>query len=305
MKIYYTDQFVLPLPAEHRFPMDKYRRLRERVQEAGWDGVELIAPHAASDEELARAHDPAYLERVREGTLSRAEIRRIGFPWSPAMVERSRRSSGATIEGALAALADGVAVSLAGGTHHAFRASGEGFCVFNDSVVAARALREAGRAERFVVLDCDVHQGNGTAAICADDETIFTFSIHGARNFPYRKEQSDLDVALDDGTGDAVYLDALDQALDRAIGAAGADLAFFLAGADPWHGDRWGRLGLTKAGLIERDRLVLSRCEAAGLPVVVTMAGGYAPDVEDIVEIHFATVEQAVTGKAPLVERAR
>ena len=297
MKIYTTDQFVLPLPAEHRFPMDKYRLLRERCEASGWSEVTFVAPHAATDEELARAHATDYLERVQAGTLTRQEIRRIGFPWSPAMVERSRRSSGATVEGAFAALDEGIAVSLAGGTHHAFHAAGEGFCVFNDSVVAARALQAAGAVERCVVLDCDVHQGNGTAALCAEDDSIFTFSIHGARNFPYRKERSDLDLALDDGTEDTVYLDALEQGLDRALGAAGADLAFYLAGADPWHGDRWGRLGMTKAGLAARDRMVLDRCREAGLPVVVTMAGGYAPDVEDIAAIHYETVRYAVEGR--------
>ena len=274
--------------------MAKYSRLRERIEQAAWvDDHELAEPPAADDATLARAHDADYLEKVAQGGLSRDEVRRIGFPWSPQMVERSRRSAGATIGACQAALQQGLAVSLAGGTHHAFRDRGEGFCVFNDSVVAARQLQQAGLVDRVLVLDCDVHQGNGTAAICRDDPTIFTFSIHGAKNFPYRKEVGDLDVALPDGTGDEAYLDALEQGLDRAFGAAAADLAIFLAGADPWHGDRWGRLGLTKPGLAARDRMVLERCAQNGLPVAITMAGGYAPGIEDIVDIHFATVELA------------
>jgi len=294
MRIYYTDQFVLPLPEGHRFPMSKYSLLRERVAESDWAGdCELRVPAAATDEEITRAHDLAYLERVQHGQLTRQEVRRIGFPWSPEMVERSRRSAGATIEACRSALDDGVAVSLAGGTHHAFRDQGEGFCIFNDSVIAARAMQAEGRARRVIVVDCDVHQGNGTATLCAEDASIFTFSIHGAKNFPFRKERSDLDVALEDGTEDRDYLDALQQALERALVASHADLAIYLAGADPWAGDRWGRLGLSKNGLAERDRLVFDACRAAVLPLAVTMAGGYAPRVEDTVDIHYRTVKAA------------
>jgi acetoin utilization deacetylase AcuC-like enzyme len=296
LKIYYTDRFVLPLPEGHRFPMSKYALLRERVEGAAWSSPSrMLVPHAATDEELRRAHATDYLWRVDHGHLTRREVRRIGFPWSPEMVQRSRRSAGATIEACRAALDDGIAVSLAGGTHHAFHDQGEGFCVFNDSVVAARTLRNEGLVDRVVVIDCDVHQGNGTAALCADDPGIFTFSIHGAKNFPFHKETSDLDIALDDGTGDRDYLDALEQGLDRALGAAQAGLAIYLAGADPWSGDRWGRLSLSKEGLAERDRVVLERCRHANLPVAITMAGGYAPVVEDTVEIHFRTVELAAT----------
>jgi acetoin utilization deacetylase AcuC-like enzyme len=294
VRVFYTDSFVLPLPEGHKFPMSKYARLRERVQQAGLvSNGDLCVPRAATDDELHLAHDPGYVRRVVGGELTRKEQRRIGFPWSPGMVERSRRSAGATIEAADTALRDGIAVSLAGGTHHAFRDQGEGFCVFNDSVVAARALQREGRIRRAVVLDCDVHQGNGTASICVDDPTLFTFSIHGEKNFPFRKEQSDLDVALADGTADEPYLEALRHGLEQALERSRPDLAFFLAGADPWEGDRWGRLGLTKPGLAARDRVVLDACGAAGLPVVVTMAGGYAPNVEDTVEIHFATVRAA------------
>jgi acetoin utilization deacetylase AcuC-like enzyme len=294
VKIYYTDSYVLPLPPWHRFPMEKYSRLRERVQAAGLAGPHgLQLPPAATDEEICLAHDRDYLRRVVAGELSAAEQRRIGFPWSPQMVERSRRSSGATLAAALAALDDGVGVNLAGGTHHAFRARGEGYCVFNDSAIAALALQARGRIRRAVILDCDVHQGNGTAAILAGDPTVFTFSIHGANNFPFDKEASDLDIELPDATGDSVYLDALEKGVCRALSASQPDLAIYLAGADPFEGDRLGRLNLTKPGLAARDRLVFELCRGAGVPVAVAMAGGYARNVEDTVDIHFATVAAA------------
>ncbi len=291
VKIYYTDEFVLPLPPGHRFPMSKYALLRQRVRESHLVAAEdLIVPHAATDEEILRAHDQAYLERVCAGSLSEAEVRRIGFPWSPGMVERSRRSSGATIEACRSALAEGVALNLAGGTHHAFRDAGEGYCVFNDSAIAARAMQAEGRVKRVVVLDCDVHQGNGTASILQDDPTVFTFSIHGAKNFPLRKEISDLDVELPDGCTDHAYLEALERGLRTAIERAQADLAIYLAGADPYCDDKLGRLKVSKEGLAERDRMVFRHCRAAGLPVAVTMAGGYARQVMDTVDIHFQTV---------------
>jgi acetoin utilization deacetylase AcuC-like enzyme len=272
--------------------MSKYARLRARVLEGDLAGVAHVAP-PAGDADIVRAHCPAYLGRVVGGTLSPAEQRAIGFPWTPQMVERSRRTSGATVAAARAALADGVAVNLAGGTHHAFRDRGEGFCVLNDSAIAARALQAAELVERVVVIDCDVHQGNGTAAIFRDDPTVFTFSIHGANNFPFAKEASDLDVELADGTGDREYLAALGRGLDEALAGARPDLAIYLAGADPYYDDRLGRLALTKQGLLERDRLVLEMCDRAGVPVAVTMAGGYAQDIDDTVEIHCNTVETA------------
>jgi acetoin utilization deacetylase AcuC-like enzyme len=258
------------------------------------DPEDLVVPHAATDEELLRVHAPDYLRRVCAGTLSAEEVRALGLPWSVALVERSRRSCGATIEACWAALEDGVAVNLAGGTHHASRDRGAGYCVFNDAAVAARALQAEGRVRRVVILDCDVHQGDGTAAIFAADPTVFTFSIHGARNYPLHKPPSDLDVGLEDGTGDAAYLDALDRGVQQALERAGAELAIYLAGADPFAGDRLGRLALSKHGLAERDRLVFQRCRAAGLPVAVTMAGGYGRDVEDTVEIHLRTVCEAI-----------
>lgn len=294
MKIFYSDTFVLPLPEGHRFPMQKYALLRQRVTEAGLCApADLTLPHAADDLELGRAHRAEYVRRVQAGALTAQELRRIGFPWSPQMVERSRRSSGATIAACRAALEQGVAVNLAGGTHHACSDHGEGFCVFNDSAVAARAMQAEGRARRVLVVDCDVHQGNGTAEICAGDPTVFTFSIHGAKNFPFRKQPSDLDIDLEDGTADDAYLDALRQGLDQAVERARADLAIYLAGADPYHGDTLGRLSLTKSGLLERDLLVFRRLQQAGVPFAVAMAGGYARTIADTVEIHYQTVRAA------------
>jgi acetoin utilization deacetylase AcuC-like enzyme len=294
MKAFYADTFVLPLPPGHKFPMAKYTLLRERLlQERVLEPRQLHLPHAATDEELGRAHDPEYVRRASEGLLTDPEMRRIGFPWSPGMIERSRRSAGGTIEAARAAFEDGVGVNLAGGTHHAFRDRGEGFCLFNDAAVAARAMQAEGRARRVVVIDTDVHQGNGTAAIFRDDPTVFTFSIHGEKNFPYRKEESDLDLALPDGTGDDAYLEALDRGLRESIERAKADLAIFLSGADPHEGDRFGRLKLTKAGLRERDRRVFAAVRAAGLPVAVAMGGGYGRDVHDTVDVHVGTVREA------------
>ncbi|MFN8457454.1 MAG: histone deacetylase [Anaerolineae bacterium] len=295
MKVFYTDHFVLPLPPEHRFPMQKYSLLRQRVAESGLVRPEnMRVPHAATDEEITRAHNVEYVRRVQYGELTPQEIRRIGFPWSPQMVERSRRSSGATIEACRAALAEGFAANLAGGTHHAFSDAGQGFCVFNDSAIAARTMQAEGRVKRIIIIDCDVHQGNGTASILADDPTIFTFSIHGAKNFPFHKEKSDLDIELEDGTGDLTYLAALEQGLQQAITQAEAELVIYLAGADPFVEDRFGRLALSKAGLAERDRLVFDYCQAEGLPVALAMAGGYALQVEDIVDIHFQTIREAV-----------
>ncbi|UCF19217.1 MAG: histone deacetylase [Gemmatimonadota bacterium] len=291
MDIYYCDEFILPLPEGHRFPMAKYSLLRQRVAVSELaERHRLSVPPPATDADLLRAHDRDYLERVKNGTLADAEVRRIGFPWSPGLVARSRRSVGGTIAASRSALAEGLAVNLAGGTHHAFANRGEGFCVFNDAAVATRAMQAEGRAERIVILDCDVHQGNGTAAIFADDPTVFTFSIHGANNFPFHKVAGDLDIALPDATGGADYLEALEAGLDEALPAASADLAIYLAGADPYENDRYGKLALSAADLAERDRLVLDRCRAAGLPVAIVMSGGYATEISDIVAIQFQTV---------------
>ncbi|MDC8011302.1 histone deacetylase family protein [Tahibacter soli] len=295
MKAFYCHHFVLPLPPEHRFPMAKYARLVERVAASACEsGIELVEPAAASDEQLCRAHDRAYVERAARGELDAAELRKIGFPWSPAMIERSRRSSGGTIGALAAALSgDGVAVNLAGGTHHAFADHGAGYCVFNDSVVAARDAQARGLARRVLIVDLDVHQGNGTAAIVRGDPSIFAFSMHGERNYPAIKEAGDLDVELPDGCDDAHYLAELARHLPVAIGRAAPDAVIYLAGADPYENDRLGRLKLTKQGLRERDRMVFQACLGHDFPVAVTMAGGYASDVADIVDIHYATVSEA------------
>ena len=291
---FYSDTFVLPLPEAHRFPMAKYRRLRERLLAEGvLRPDELRVPDAASWHDLRRVHDPAYLEAAAAGTLPPEMQRRIGFPWSPGMIERSRRSVGATIAAARAALGDEVAANLAGGTHHAFRDRGEGYCVFNDVAVAARVLLAERLVERVIVVDCDVHQGNGTAAIFRDDPSVVTCSFHGANNFPFRKETSDLDVTFADGAGDEEYLSALARHVPALLDAERPDIVFYLAGADPFEGDRLGRLGLTIDGLRERDRLVFDACRDRAIPVAVAMSGGYAPDVEAIVTIHVNTIREA------------
>ena len=296
MKLFYTDVFVLPLPPGHRFPMEKYARLRQALLAGGqFAEADFHLPHAATDEELARAHDMAYIQAVSCGALDEKAKKAIGFPWSAAMVERSRRSAGATICACRAALEDGVSANLAGGTHHAFADHGEGFCVFNDAAVAARAMQAEGRAGRILIVDCDVHQGNGTANILSGDDSIFTFSIHGARNYPFDKEESDLDIELPDGCTDEAYLLHLDHGLDTAFDLARPELVIYLAGADPYHDDRLGRLALSFDGLHERDRRVFQRCREHGLALAIAMAGGYARQIDDTVLIHRNTIELAKT----------
>jgi acetoin utilization deacetylase AcuC-like enzyme len=294
MKAYYADHFVLPLPEGHRFPMAKYARLRQRVLEEGIVAPhDLLVPPAATDEELIRAHDADYVYKMKTGNVTEREMVRIGFPYSPAMVERSRRSSGATICACRSAIQDGTSANLAGGTHHAGRDHGEGYCVFNDSPVAARAMQAENLAKRVIVIDCDVHQGNGTADICHGDNTIFTFSIHGQRNFPFRKVDGNLDIGLLDNTSDEEYLSTLEIALERALFLANADLAIYVSGADPFVGDTLGKLALTKQGLARRDRMVFEICRLKGLPIAVSMGGGYAKNIEDIVDIHLQTLKIA------------
>jgi acetoin utilization deacetylase AcuC-like enzyme len=276
--------------------MTKYRRLRERVA-SELPEVRLIEPLAATPSELALAHDPAYIAAVLDGRLSAADQRAIGFPWSREMVERSCRSAGATIGACRAALDEGVAVNLAGGTHHAQRARGAGYCVFNDSAVAARRLQVDRTQEhhqfRVAVVDLDVHQGDGTAEITAGDDSIFTLSLHGERNFPVRKQVSDLDVALPDRTGDDEYLRGLDRALDVLAGRFEPNLIIYLAGADAHENDRLGRLGLSTGGMGARDQRVFEFAEKRGVPIAVTMAGGYGRDPETTVAVHFQTVRLA------------
>lgn len=315
MQAFYSDQFVLPLPDGHRFPMQKYRLLRERLQ-VELPAVALGQAPMASDGELALVHAPTYITAVAEGLLSPAQQREIGFPWSPRMVERSRRSVGATIAAARAALIDGVAANLAGGTHHAHADKGSGFCVFNDVAVAARLMqaewhRRAPRGNlasalprtmlTVAVIDLDVHQGNGTAAIFADDPSVFTLSLHGAKNFPFRKQPGDLDVELPDGCGDADYLAALDAALDalwQRTRHAPPQLIFFLAGADPHEGDRLGRLKLSTAGIAERDRRVFAAAGERRIPVAVSMAGGYGRDLAVTVDVQMGTMRAALAHRS-------
>lgn len=274
--------------------MPKYALLRQRVLDSGLFGPdELQVPIPASPEQILTVHTADYVHRVFAGLLTDKEVRRIGFPWSPEMVERSRRSVGGTIAACRAALEEGLAANLAGGTHHAYPDHGEGYCVFNDVAIASRVMQSEGRAGKIVILDCDVHQGNGTAAIFADDPSVFTFSIHGAKNFPFHKEQSDLDVALPDGSDDQAFLEALQPALIQSLELSDADLAIYIAGADPFAGDRLGRMALTKAGLLQRDRMVFEACREWELPVVVVMGGGYARQVEDVADIHFQTIQLA------------
>jgi acetoin utilization deacetylase AcuC-like enzyme len=305
VKAFYSDTFVLPLPEHHRFPMAKYRLLRERlVGEGIVSAQDMHVPEPIGWDELRLVHDAAYVDGVATGTLPAEAQRRIGFPWSEMMVERSRRSVGATlaaareVTGARAFQASGtkapVSANLAGGTHHAFRDRGEGYCVFNDVAVAAAVLLRDGAITRAAVVDCDVHQGNGTAAIFRDEPAVFTFSLHGARNFPFRKETSDLDVTFEDGAGDDEYLAALGEHLPAVLDTHRPDVVFYLAGADPYEGDRLGRLKLTIDGLRTRDRLVFDACRDRGLPVAVVMSGGYAPDVDAIVTIHTNTIREAV-----------
>jgi acetoin utilization deacetylase AcuC-like enzyme len=295
LKIFYTDTFSIPLPENHSFPKDKYHLLRRRIIEAQIVQPEDIRiPRPAIDEDILRAHDPIYLNRLQKGELTDKEVRRVGLPWSPEIMQRARYSAGATIEACRTALNERIAVNLGGGTHHAFSDYGQGYCYLNDSVIASRVMQAEGLVKNVLIIDCDVHQGNGTAAILKNDSTIFTFSIHGKNNFPYRKEKSDLDIELEDGTGDGKYLGALEKSIQESLAVIQADLVIYLAGADPFKDDRFGRLSLTKAGLAKRDRFIFRCCFQADLPVAVTLAGGYARNIADTVDIHFRTVVVAL-----------
>lgn len=274
--------------------MSKYRRLRDRlVADPAHQTDVFLVPPAVSDAQLMLAHDADYVRRAVNGTLSPSEQKRIGFPWSQEMVERSRRSSGATLAAARAALQEGIAVNLAGGTHHAMRDAGEGYCVFNDAAVTIEVLRQEIGLGKAIVVDCDVHQGNGTAQIFEGRSDVFTFSIHGEKNFPLRKFPSSLDIDVADGATDADYLGLLQQGLEAALQHQPFDLAIYLAGADPFEMDRLGRLSISKQGLEDRDRMVLSALRANRIPVAIAMAGGYASNVDDIVDIHATTIRVA------------
>ena len=292
-------RYTIALPAGHRFPIEKYALLRDGVVSSGLVSAETLhEPARASVEAVRLVHTERYVTALVTGTLSDAEQRRIGLPWSESLVERSFRAVGGTCEAAAAALDHGVTMNLAGGTHHAFPDHGEGFCVFNDVAVAIRLLQSEGRIGRAAVIDLDVHQGNGTHAAFARDESVFTFSMHGGRNFPFHKVPGTLDIELEDGTGDDTYLEALAAALPTVIARAAPDIVFYLAGSDPHEGDRLGRLRLTFDGLARRDAMVLDACREVGLPVVITIAGGYGRDIGDSVRAHLNTVRiaAAITG---------
>jgi len=278
----------------HSYPMDKYRLVPERLlRENVLASEDLLEPEAATLDDILRVHTPEYVHAFVAGTLERKAMLRIGLPWSPALVRRAFAVIGGTIGAAHLALDDGVAVNLAGGTHHAFADHGEGYCIFNDMVVAMQRLRAEDAAHRFLVIDLDVHQGNGTAALCQADANAFTFSMHGDGNYPSRKERSSWDIALPDGTADEQYLDVLATALPQILERCRPDSIFYQAGVDVLADDRFGKLALTMEGVGERDRLVSEFARRAGLPLVITLGGGYARDVRRIVEAHCQTVKGA------------
>jgi acetoin utilization deacetylase AcuC-like enzyme len=299
MRAWSSARFTVPLPDGHRFPIAKYARIRDEVVARGLLSTRAIEePDRADRWALEQVHTSTYADAVLAGTLTSAEVRRLGFPWSPHLRERSLRTVQGTLEAARDALETGLGINLAGGTHHAYPGHGEGFCVFNDVAIAIRVLQGEGRLARAAVVDLDVHQGNGTAHIFTDDPDVFTFSMQGARNYPFRKERSALDVELDDGCEDAAYLAALDAHLGPVLDAARPELVFYLGGADPYLHDRFGRLGLTVAGLLERDRRAFGAFRCRGLPAVLTLAGGYARELEDVVTIQANTVQVALAAYA-------
>ncbi|MBU3620469.1 histone deacetylase [Polynucleobacter sp. CS-Odin-A6] len=293
MKAFYADHYVLPLPVGHRFPMEKYKKLRDLVSQL--DDIQLENAPAITDTQILYAHDASYLIKVLQGSLSPQEQQEIGFPWSAQMVERSRRSAGATLAASKMALTEGIAANLAGGTHHAYRNKGSGFCVFNDSAIAARALqKEIHPKLKVAIIDLDVHQGNGTAAILENDPSIFTFSIHGENNFPFAKEVGDLDIGLPDETGDASYLEALDQGLEILSARFKPDFIIYLAGADPHEGDRLGKLSISTDGMRQRDECVFQFGLDHRIPIAFSMAGGYGKEIQSTVDVHFQTIKTAL-----------
>ena len=292
--VWSSAHYTFPLPSGHRFPLAKYTLLRDRVIAEGIVPAErVLDPEGVTDDELRLVHTADYVDRFNTGRLDPAGERRIGFPWSPALVERSRRAVGGTVAASRHALAHGMAMNLAGGTHHAFADHGEGFCVYNDIAIAIRLLIRDARIRRAVVIDLDVHQGNGTHAIFAGDEDVYTFSMHGGKNYPFHKVPGTLDVELADRTGDEEYLRLLQDSLPRVLAAAAPDLVLYIAGADPHEGDALGRLALTFDGLARRDAYVLGQCREIGVPVAITIGGGYGKRIEDTVAVHAATARIA------------
>ena len=294
MRVSYHADYHVELPSTHPFPMGKYRAVHALLREAGIvSPSDIMEPEEAAIADLARVHTSEYLDKLATGSLSAAEVRRIGVPWSARLWRRSRLAAQGTLLAAKAALGDGLAGNLAGGTHHAFADRGEGFCVLNDVAIAIRALQQDRSARRALVVDLDVHQGNGTAAIFAGDSDVYTFSMHGERNYPTRKAQSSRDVGLPDGTGDDAYLEALARHLPVALEESRPEIVFYLAGVDPAAGDRYGKLALTEQGLRYRDRFVVEQVRSRGLPVVLLLAGGYAPTVSRTAGLHANTFVEA------------
>lgn len=302
MRILYSDRYMIPLDPTHPFPMSKYRLTRDRLlNEGSITNWYLTEPSLATDEDILLVHEPDYWKRCVRGELTRHEVRRIGFPWSEGLVRRSRASVQGTILAARSALREGLASNLAGGTHHAYPDHGEGYCVLNDIAIAIRVLQREGLARRFAVIDCDVHQGNGTAAIFRGDRQVFTFSMHGEKNFPARKEQGSLDLHLPNGLGDEEYLAILTAHLPPILDDFRPEMVFYQAGVDPYEKDRLGKLKLTIDGLRKRDQLVLTACRERAIPTVTTMGGGYAKRIEETVEAHCNTVRIALElwGRGP------
>ena len=287
MRVCYSEGYFAPLPEGHRFPMGKFPALYARLKDEHLiASADVVVPDEASWDDLATVHDAAYLTALRDGTLDAKAERRMGLPWSEALVRRARRSTQGTILTTRMAIEDGISANLAGGMHHGYPGYGEGFCVLNDVAVTARCLLRDGDLERLLLIDLDVHQGNGNAAIFQDDPRVYTFSLHGARNFPFKKEHSDLDVPLEDGLDDGGYVSTLEDHLDQALDAAQADLVIYLAGVDVAVGDRFGRLKMTRSGLARRDRLVLETVHRRGIPIALVLAGGYAKTPEITADLH-------------------
>ncbi len=285
-------RYTVPLPDGHRFPIAKYAMIRDAVAASGLLDGGIEEPDRVERWALSLVHTDGWVGAMSDGTATEPQIRRLGFPWSAELRERSFRTVQATLEAARDALDGGIGMTLAGGTHHAFPDRGEGYCVFNDVAVAIKVLQREGRIRRAAIIDLDVHQGNGTASIFGNDPDVFTFSMHGRKNYPFHKELSRLDVELEDGCGDSEYLELLDRHLDQVFDDSAADLVFYLGGADPYAGDRLGRLKLSIDGLALRDRAVFEGCHRRGLPVVLTMAGGYAEDIVDLATIHSNSVRE-------------
>ena len=290
MFVAYTPRYYADIGEGHVFPIRKFELVRDRLLSEGTlRRADIVEPQPAAVADVLLVHTEDYITRLRSGRLTPRELRRLGLPWSKALVRRSFLAAGGTLAAARRALAEGVGSNLAGGTHHAFPDHGEGFCVLNDVAITIRVLLRDRLIVRAGVVDCDVHQGNGTAAIFEGDARVFTFSMHGAKNYPLFKTRSDLDVELPDATGDEAYMTALAETLPRVF-AHEPDIVFYLGGADPYVGDKLGRLALTIEGLAARDRFVLTECRARRIPVVTVMSGGYAEEIKDTVEIHCNTI---------------